>query len=138
VVSGGHLSQFHYPVLHLAPHGLLQDDAARDRGSGGRRRLQLFGAFVKMVLPLSLPAILTVVIFSFALTLQEFVFALTFISSSGQKPVALGVATDLIRGDIYYYYWGELMAGAHRQRAGGESPTTCSSIASLAESPPAR
>jgi multiple sugar transport system permease protein len=70
----------------------------------------LFGAFVKMVLPLSLPAILTVVIFTFTLTLQEFVYALTFISASDQKPITLGVATDLVRGDIYY--WGELMAGA--------------------------
>jgi multiple sugar transport system permease protein len=70
----------------------------------------VFGAFIKMVLPLSLPAILTVVIFAFTLTMQEFVYALTFISSSGQKPVTLGVATDLVRGDIYY--WGELMAGA--------------------------
>jgi multiple sugar transport system permease protein len=70
----------------------------------------LFGAFVKMVLPLSLPAILTIVIFTFTLTLQEFVYALTFISASAQKPITLGVATDLVRGDIYY--WGELMAGA--------------------------
>jgi multiple sugar transport system permease protein len=70
----------------------------------------LFGAFVKMVLPLSLPAILTVVIFTFTLTLQEFIYALTFISSSSQKTITLGVATDLVRGDIYY--WGELMAGA--------------------------
>jgi multiple sugar transport system permease protein len=70
----------------------------------------LFGAFIKMVLPLSLPAILTIVIFTFTLTLQEFVYALTFISASDQKPITLGVATDLVRGDIYY--WGELMAGA--------------------------
>ena len=70
----------------------------------------LFGSFVKMVLPLSLPAILTIVIFTFTLTLQEFVYALTFISASAQKPITLGVATDLVRGDIYY--WGELMAGA--------------------------
>ena len=69
-----------------------------------------FGAFVKMVIPLSLPAILTAVIFTFTLTLQEFVYALTFISSTAQKPVTLGVATDLIRGDIFF--WGEIMAGA--------------------------
>ncbi|WIM11694.1 carbohydrate ABC transporter permease [Enhydrobacter sp.] len=68
------------------------------------------GAFVKTILPLSLPAILTVVIFAFTLTMQEFVYALTFISSSDQKPVTLGVATDLVRGDVYY--WGELMAAA--------------------------
>jgi multiple sugar transport system permease protein len=70
----------------------------------------LFGAFIKMAVPLSLPAILTVVIFTFTLTLQEFVYALTFISSSAQKPVTLGVATDLVRGDIFF--WGEIMAGA--------------------------
>src|SRR5690242_14571157 len=70
----------------------------------------LFGAFVKMTLPLSLPAILTVIIFTFTLTLQEFVYALTFLSSSDQKTVTLGVATDLVRGDVFY--WGELMAGA--------------------------
>ncbi len=70
----------------------------------------LFGAFIKMGIPLALPGILTVVIFTFTLTLQEFVYALTFISSSDQKPITLGVATDLIRGDIFY--WGEIMAGA--------------------------
>jgi multiple sugar transport system permease protein len=70
----------------------------------------VMGAFVKTVLPLSVPAILTVVIFTFTLTMQEFVYALTFISSSEEKPVTLGVATDLIRGDIFY--WGELMGAA--------------------------
>src|SRR5215475_6919441 len=70
----------------------------------------VMGAFIKTVLPLSVPAILTVVIFAFTLTMQEFVYALTFISSSEEKPVTLGVATDLIRGDIFY--WGELMAAA--------------------------
>ena len=70
----------------------------------------LFGAFIRMVIPLSVPAILTVVIFTFTLTLQEFVYALTFVSSSDQKPITLGVSTDLIRGDVFF--WGEIMAGA--------------------------
>jgi multiple sugar transport system permease protein len=70
----------------------------------------LFGAFIKMAIPLSVPAILTVVIFTFTLTLQEFVYALTFVSSADQKPITLGVTTDLVRGDVFY--WGELMAGA--------------------------
>lgn len=70
----------------------------------------ILGAFVKMVLPVSVPAILTVVIFTFTLTLQEFVYALTFISSTAQKTITLGVTTDLVRGDIFF--WGELMAGA--------------------------
>jgi len=68
------------------------------------------GAFIKTILPLSLPGILTVIIFAFTLTMQEFVYALTFISSSDEKPITLGVATDLVRGDIFY--WGELMAAA--------------------------
>ena len=70
----------------------------------------LFGAFIKMAVPLSVPAILTVVIFTFTLTLQEFVYALTFVSSSDHKPITLGVSTDLIRGDVFF--WGEIMAGA--------------------------
>jgi multiple sugar transport system permease protein len=70
----------------------------------------LFGAFIKMAVPLSIPAILTSVIFTFTLTLQEFVYALTFVSSSDQKPITLGVSTDLIRGDVFF--WGEIMAGA--------------------------
>ena len=45
----------------------------------------LFGAFIKMAIPLSLPGILTVVIFTFTLTLQEFVYALTFISAIGAE-----------------------------------------------------
>ena len=70
----------------------------------------IIGAFVRTILPLSVPGILTVIIFAFTLTMQEFVYALTFISSSDEKPVTLGVATDLVRGDIFY--WGELMAAA--------------------------
>jgi multiple sugar transport system permease protein len=70
----------------------------------------LLGAFVKVILPVSVPGILTVVIFTFTLTMQEFIYALTFISSEAEVPVTLGVATDLVRGDIFY--WGSLMAAA--------------------------
>jgi multiple sugar transport system permease protein len=70
----------------------------------------LFGAFIKMVIPLSVPAILTVIIFTFTLTLQEFVYALTFVSAADQKPITLGVTTDLVRVDVLL--WGEIMAGA--------------------------
>ena len=70
----------------------------------------LAGAFFKVILPVSVPGILTVVIFTFTLTMQEFIYALTFISSEAQVPVTLGVATDLVRGDIFY--WGSLMAAA--------------------------
>src|SRR4029079_494309 len=70
----------------------------------------VLGAFVKTVLPLSVPAILTVIIFAFTLQMRDLFYALTFVSSSEEKLVTLGVATDLIRGDIFY--WGELMGAA--------------------------
>jgi|SRR5436853_852438 len=68
------------------------------------------GALRRIVLPISAAGLLTVVIFAFTLSIQEFVYALTFISPSAQKTVSVGVPTDLIRGDVYY--WGSLMAGA--------------------------
>jgi len=68
------------------------------------------GAMFRIVLPMSIPGILTIVIFAFTLVMQEYVYALTFVSSSGEKMVTLGVVTNLIRGDIFF--WGSLMAGA--------------------------
>lgn len=67
-------------------------------------------AIVRIVLPLSLAGILTVSIFAFTLAMQEFIYALTFVSTSAEKTVTLGVTTDLIRGDVFR--WGSLMAGA--------------------------
>ncbi len=64
----------------------------------------------RVVLPLSLAGIMTVAIFAFTLGMQEFVYALSFVSSSDQKPVTLGIPTELIRGDVFF--WGPLMAGA--------------------------
>jgi multiple sugar transport system permease protein len=70
--------------------------------------LTRFGAFVKMVVPISLSGILTVVIFTFTLVTQEFVYALTFISPEQNQMVGVGIPIFLIRGDVYY--WGSLMA----------------------------
>ena len=67
-------------------------------------------ALIRVVLPVSIAGILTAVIFAFTLTMQDFLYALVYVSISDQKPVPLGVATDLIRGDVYF--WGSLMAGA--------------------------
>ena len=69
-----------------------------------------FGAFVKVVIPISVAGVLTVVIFSFTLVMQEFVYALTFISSVSQMTVSVGVPTFLVHGDVYF--WGSLMAGS--------------------------
>ncbi|BDG04120.1 carbohydrate ABC transporter permease [Anaeromyxobacter oryzae] len=70
--------------------------------------LTRLGAFVKLVIPISLSGILTVVIFSFTLVTQEFVYALTFISSAEHQTIGVGIPIFLVRGDVYY--WGSLMA----------------------------
>jgi multiple sugar transport system permease protein len=81
----------------------LEDAALID----GASRLM---ALVRVVFPISLPGILTVVIFSFSLVVNEFVYAVTFISTSANRTVSAGVPTELIRGDVFY--WGALMAAA--------------------------
>jgi multiple sugar transport system permease protein len=73
----------------------------------GYSRIQ---AIWKTVIPVSLPGILTVVIFSFTLTMHEFVYSLAFVQSSSEKTVSVGVFTELIRGDVYF--WQALMAAA--------------------------
>lgn len=67
-------------------------------------------AFLKVVMPLSLSGIIAVVVFTFALTLHEFIYAMTFVSASAQRTISVGVPTELIRGDVFY--WQSLMAGA--------------------------
>jgi multiple sugar transport system permease protein len=66
------------------------------------------GAIRRVVLPLAVPGLLTVVIFAMTLVIQEFVYSLTFISSVEKMTVSVGVPVALIRGDVYY--WGSLMA----------------------------
>jgi multiple sugar transport system permease protein len=68
------------------------------------------GAIWRAVIPISIPGILTVIVFSVALTMHEFVYALAFVTSSSQKTVSIGVTTELIRGDVFY--WQSLMAAA--------------------------
>jgi multiple sugar transport system permease protein len=68
------------------------------------------GAIWRAVLPMSVPGLLTVVVFSIALTMHEFVYALAFVTSSSEKTVSIGVTTELIRGDVFF--WQALMAAA--------------------------
>ena len=67
-----------------------------------------FGALVRIVFPISIPGILTVVIFTFSLVVNEFVYAISFITSSTNRTLTIGVPTDLIRGDLYN--WPGIMA----------------------------
>jgi multiple sugar transport system permease protein len=73
----------------------------------GASRLQIL---VKILLPLSVPGLISAGIFAFTLSWNEFIYALTFISSSEHKTVPVAVVTELVEGDVYH--WGSLMAGA--------------------------
>jgi len=67
-------------------------------------------ALWRIVLPLARPGLVTATLFAFTLAWSEFIYALTFISTTNLKTVTAGVVVDLIRGDIFY--WGSLMAAA--------------------------
>ena len=73
----------------------------------GASRLQIL---TRIVLPLAVPGLISAGIFAFTLSWNEFIYALTFISSSENKTVPIGVVTELVNGDVYH--WGALMAGA--------------------------
>jgi multiple sugar transport system permease protein len=67
-------------------------------------------AFTRIVIPLALPGIVAVIVFAFTLTAQEFIYALAFISPSEAKTISIGVPTELIRGDVFF--WQSLQAAA--------------------------
>jgi multiple sugar transport system permease protein len=73
----------------------------------GASRMQIL---VRILLPLSVPGLISAGIFAFTLSWNEFIYALTFISSTEEKTVPVGVLTELVEGDVYH--WGSLMAGA--------------------------
>jgi multiple sugar transport system permease protein len=80
------------------------EEAARIDGAS---RLQ---AMMRVVLPLCTPGLLSAGIFAFTLAQNEFLYALIFLAKSEVRTVPIGVVTELIRGDVFY--WGQLMAGA--------------------------
>lgn len=67
-------------------------------------------SFIKVIMPLSISGVVAVIAFTFTLTLHEFVYALAFITSSAQRTISVGVPTELVRGDVFY--WQSLMAAA--------------------------
>jgi multiple sugar transport system permease protein len=67
-------------------------------------------AMAQIVLPLALPGILSAAIFAFTLSWNEFIYALVFTNSTDIKTIPVGVVTELVKGDVYF--WGSLMAGA--------------------------
>ena len=73
----------------------------------GANRLQVL---LRIVCPVALPGLTTVTLFSFTLSWMQFLYPVAFISASTQKPLSVGVVSELVRGDVFY--WGSLMAGA--------------------------
>lgn len=79
------------------------EDAARVDGASR------FKTLWSIIIPMSLPAIVTVTLFCFTLSWGELIYALTFISDSFKQTLSVGTTTELIRGDMFF--WGPLMAG---------------------------
>jgi multiple sugar transport system permease protein len=73
----------------------------------GATRVQ---AMIRIILPLALPGVLSAGMFAFTLSVNEFLYALVFIYDNANKTVPVGVVSELIKGDVFY--WGELMSGA--------------------------
>jgi multiple sugar transport system permease protein len=73
----------------------------------GAGRVQIL---TRIILPLAIPGLISAGIFAFTLCWNEFIYALTFISSSENKTVPVAVLSELVEGDVYH--WGALMAGA--------------------------
>jgi multiple sugar transport system permease protein len=63
-----------------------------------------------IILPLALPGVLSAGIFAFTLSWNEFIYALVFTSSTEIKTIPVGVTSELIKGDVFF--WGSLMGGA--------------------------
>jgi len=68
------------------------------------------GAFFRVIIPLSVSGVIAIVVFTFTLTLHEFIYALTFISSSANKTISVGIPIELVRGDVFF--WQSLLAAA--------------------------
>jgi len=68
------------------------------------------GAFFRVIIPLSVSGVIAITVFTFTLTLHEFIYALTFISSSANKTISVGIPIELVRGDVFF--WQSLLAAA--------------------------
>ena len=60
-------------------------------------------SFIKVIMPLSISGVVAVIAFTFTLTLHEFVYALAFVTTSVQRTISVGVPTELVRGDVFYW-----------------------------------
>ena len=79
------------------------EEAAWIDGCG---RLQ---AIRHVMVPLSRPGVAITAVFAFALSMQEYLYAVVLAAPVDQKVITVGLPTMLVRGDVYF--WGALMAG---------------------------
>jgi len=70
----------------------------------------LLGGIVRVVLPLSRPGLVIATIFPIMFSMNEVLYAVTYVGPREERTVTVSLATTLIRGDIFY--WGALMAAA--------------------------
>jgi multiple sugar transport system permease protein len=68
-----------------------------------------FGAFRRIILPLSAPGVLAASLYAFTQAWNEFLYALVFITNVKLRTLPVGLSS-FITGDVYG--WGFLMAGA--------------------------
>ena len=64
----------------------------------------------KIIVPLSVPGLISASIFGLTLCWNEFIYALSFITSDSNKTVPTAIVSGFVDGDIFR--WGALMAGA--------------------------
>ncbi len=69
-----------------------------------------FQVFYKIAVPLVAPGLVTVSLFAFLESWNEFLYALTFVHSDSVKTLPVGVFSEMVRADILP--WGSLMAAS--------------------------
>jgi multiple sugar transport system permease protein len=67
-------------------------------------------SFARIAVPLVFPGIVAVIVFAFTLSAHEFIYSLAFVAATGEKTLSVGVPTELVRGDVFY--WQELQGAA--------------------------
>ena len=80
------------------------DEAARMDGAN------TFQMLTRIIIPLAVPGMITIGLYSFVVTWQEYLYAITLISSPESKTLPVAATTDLVRGDVFF--WGSLMSAA--------------------------
>ncbi|MBU9728418.1 carbohydrate ABC transporter permease [Lachnospiraceae bacterium ASD4241] len=68
------------------------------------------GILFKIVMPLAAPGIVTVAMFAFVLSWQEYLYAMTFARTEGMRTLTVGIA--LMQGQHGSVDWGQIMAGS--------------------------